>query len=106
MAFQLKEKLIDVYAVAIGDNPEIDNLRSVVSKPLEDNIFMVSSPEALRAQARALVKRVCDGGMSFHLHCYFVTIISISILLVSNGVLPYQYSKLMSKCCQNVTFTF
>jgi len=62
VAFQLKEKLVDIFAVAIGDNPEIDNIRKVVSRPIEQNIFMVSSPEALRVQARALVKRVCDGG--------------------------------------------
>jgi len=63
VAFQLKEKLVDVFAVAIGDNPEIDNIRKIVSTPIEQNIFTVSSPEALRVQARALVKRVCDGGM-------------------------------------------
>lgn len=62
VASQLKEGLVDIFAVAIGGNPDLETLKQVVSRPIEPNIFMMSSADALRAQARALVKRVCDGG--------------------------------------------
>ncbi|XP_048583307.1 uncharacterized protein LOC5512020 isoform X1 [Nematostella vectensis] len=61
VAQQMKEELVDVYSVVIGDKPDLQTIRQLVSRPTEDNVFMMSSTDALRAQARALVKRVCDG---------------------------------------------
>jgi len=59
---KLKEQLIDVYAVPIGSDPDVESLENTVSSKSDDNIFMMSSTTALKPQLRALVNTICEGG--------------------------------------------
>ena len=58
----LKQKFVDIYAVPVGDNPDIDTLKKLVSREVENNVFVTSSYNALEPHLRSLTKTVCEGG--------------------------------------------
>ncbi|EDO40322.1 predicted protein [Nematostella vectensis] len=59
----LKQNLVDVFAVPVGDNPDVATLRSFASPNVEKNVFMTSSHNALRPHVRAVTKAICDGAI-------------------------------------------
>lgn len=61
MASKLRKKFVDVFAVPIGPNPDVRTLSKVVNKPVEKNVFMTTSFNALRPNLRALTKTICEG---------------------------------------------
>lgn len=61
LANQLRQKKVDVFAVAIGGKGDVAAVRNVVSKKTENNAFMITSYNALKPQLRALTKAICDG---------------------------------------------
>ena len=58
---KLKNECTYVYAVAVGASPDVATLRSIVSHDANNNIFMTSSYDALRAHLRAVTNTVCEG---------------------------------------------
>lgn len=61
IASELRKKFVDVFAVPIGDSPDLKTLVKVVNKPIENNIFMTTSANALTPNARALTRTICQG---------------------------------------------
>lgn len=61
LANKLKQKAIDIFAVPIGPNADVDTITKVVSRPINNNVFMTTSYNALRPNVRALTKTICQG---------------------------------------------
>lgn len=61
-AFSLREQQADIFAVSVGQNPEVEYLENAVSRKTDKNIFMMSSYGAFKPQLRALVNTICEGG--------------------------------------------
>lgn len=61
-AVQIRALPADLFVVAVGDDPDVDSLVTMVSPPVESNVFMTTTPNALRAHLRALTDTVCKGG--------------------------------------------
>lgn len=63
IASKLRQKFVDVFAVPIGSNADIPTLIKVVNRPIEKNIFMTTSFNALKPNLRALTKTICKGAL-------------------------------------------
>ena len=61
-ASKLKNQSIDVFAVAVGPDPDVPTLKGIVSPKVENNVFMTTTYDALRPHRRALTDTVCEGG--------------------------------------------
>lgn len=61
-ANKLKEKFVDIFVVPVGENPDLETLKQLASREVENNVFMTSSYNALEPNLRSLTMRVCEGG--------------------------------------------
>ena len=62
-AVSLKAQSINLFAVATGEDQDVDTLVKIVSPPAENNVFMATSSGELQPLLRALTDTVCKGGM-------------------------------------------
>lgn len=61
-AIDIRAQPADLFAVVVGEDPDVSTLAKVVSLPVENNVFMASSSSALQPLLRALTDTVCEGG--------------------------------------------
>lgn len=61
-ALQIRSRPADLFIVAIGEDPDVSSLIQMASPPVENNVFMTTTPNALEAHLRALTDTVCKGG--------------------------------------------
>lgn len=67
---KLKQKFVDIYVVPIGENPDLDTLKKIASRQVENNVFVTSSYNALEPHLRRLTQRVCEGGNNICLYFF------------------------------------
>ena len=74
-ALQIRSRPSDLFIVAIGEDPDVSSLVKMASPPVENNVFMTTTPNALQAHLRALTDTVCKGGRrgSQFLHIFMNT---------------------------------
>jgi len=61
LAGELKQNLVDIFVMPVGYDPDVEAVTKVASRIVDNNVFMTTSPEALRPHLRALTKRICEG---------------------------------------------
>lgn len=61
-ALQIRSRPSDLFIVAIGEDPDVSSLVKMASPPVENNVFMTTTPNALQAHLRSLTDTVCKGG--------------------------------------------
>lgn len=59
----LKQNLVDVFSVPVGPKPDIATIRKFASPPVNNNVFITTSYDALRPHVRAVTKAICDGAI-------------------------------------------
>ena len=60
-ATKIRQKAVDIFAVAIGPNADVPTLSKVVSRPVNKNVFMTTSYNALLPNLRSLTETICHG---------------------------------------------
>lgn len=61
IAGELKQNLVDIFVMPVGYDPDIEAISKVASRVVDNNVFMTTSPEALRPHLRSLTQRICEG---------------------------------------------
>jgi hypothetical protein len=61
IAGELRQNLVDVFVMPVGYDPDVPSMKRVASRPVDNNIFMTTTPEALRPHLRSLTRRICEG---------------------------------------------
>ena len=68
-ALKIRSKYVDVFIVAVGEDPDVGSLVKMVSPPVDNNVFMTTSYNALRSHLRAVTDTICKGGTLLHQCC-------------------------------------
>lgn len=61
IAGELRQTLVDIFVMPVGYDPDVQAIEKVASREVANNVFMTTSPEALRPHLRSLTKRICEG---------------------------------------------
>lgn len=70
-AVNLKAQSISLFAVATGEDQDVDTLVKIVSPPVEKNVFLATSSGELQPLVRALTDTVCKGGREGRVSLFF-----------------------------------